>query len=501
MNLLPKLDIKQKINSNLEKMKENISISKEINKLSNDWKDLMYELGLHTNTFNIFTLLNITKQPYGYSCNIYATKGLNLEDLEKAKPYIETGLGCIFIFNVKQKGSKIAEAKFVTNGFGGDDIKFTPPKTSPFELYIGNSVDGKPVIISSKKVSHFLLSGSNGGGKSRMLDCMISTLIYNCNESELELYLCQIAKNDLVIYEDAKVCRAFCDTLENVEIMLNHIMGKMKERDKLIKPMRKAFKGSDITDYNRIHPDRKLSVCWIIFDEIASIMDKTGDDKNTKNQKNKIIAMTEEIARVGRALGIFLGVCIQKPTAEMLSPTVKSQTNLRISFSQNNQKSSEVAMDDPYIALGLPDRIAVYSCRGGDFDFVKTPYIDDKTVEKYVASKYQSGHRNLFSDLRKLKKDIRNQENKHKATQKSSLSNGKAPIPINKDENSLTFDIIDKIGKEPNKPIVSICNSPDFVPYNPPDKNTKVIDKTDTKLLLKSEESKKKGKVKLPNVK
>lgn len=425
-----------KVNNKLNKIKEDITLNNEINCLINEWKDIMYELGLHTNTYNTYTLLNIEKKPYGYHCNIYATKGLDLEELEKAKPYIETGLGCIFLFYTK-KGKKVAEAKFITEGFGGDKIKYVPPKTSPFELYLGNSVDGIPVIISVKDVSHFLLSGSNGSGKSRMLDCMITTLIYNCDETELELYLAQIAKNDLVIYEDAKCCRAFCETLSEVEIMLEHIMIKMDERSKLIKPMRKDFKGSDVSDYNKIHSDRKLSACWIIFDEIASIMDKTGDDKDTTKQKSKITKMIEEIARIGRALGIFIGVCLQRPTAQMLSPTVKSQTNLKISFAQNNIKSSEVATDDPHIAIGLDDRVAVYSCRARGFDFVKTPFINDKIIEQYIKPKSQRGHRNLFTDLKKIKSDkssqsqpkINNSDIKEDSIPSKQTDKGTAPLP------------------------------------------------------------------------
>lgn len=404
-NKKEKISLKQSINNKLAKMKEEAQINREINGLINDWKDIMYELKLHTETLNTFTLINIKKENYGFSSTIYATKGMNLEDLEKCKPNIETGLGCIFLYN-KKKGSKTAEAKFITNGFGGNNIKFIPPKTSPFELYLGNSVDGSPVIISVKDVSHFLLSGSNGSGKSRMLDCMLTTLIYNCDETELELYLAQISKNDLIIYEDAKCCRAFCETLDEVEAMLKHCLEKMNERDKLIKPMRKDFKGSNISDYNKLHPDRKLSVCWIIFDELASVMNKNGNSAEVKKQKENIIAMMELIARVGRALGIFLGCCLQRPKAESLSPDIKSQANLRISFSQNNSKSSEVAMDDAQIAVGLDERVAVYSCRATGYDFVKTPYIDDKVIEKYVKPVSQRGHRNLFTDLKKIKKNF-----------------------------------------------------------------------------------------------
>ena len=394
-------NLRQKKNNKPSKKKIDKDNRNKIKQLIKDWSLIMYELGMYTDTLNTYTPIDVVVKDYGFHCNIYATKGLTLDDLEKAKPTIETGLGCIFLYYIKKKGSKLAEAKFITEGFGGDDIQFIPPKTTPFEIYIGNSVEGTPTIISAKDVSHFLLSGSNGSGKSRLLDILITTLIYNCDETELELYLAQIAKNDLVVYEDALVCRAFCETLNEVETMLSHIINKMAERTLLIKPMRKDFLGSNISDYNRLHSNNKMTVCWVIFDEISSIMENTGNDKEATKQKKNIIRMIEEISRVGRALGVFLGVCLQRCTANMLSPLVKSQTNLRISFAQNNIKSSEVATDDPNIAIGLDDRVAVYSCRARGFDFVKTPYMDDKVIKKYIIDKSKRGHRNLFSDLKK----------------------------------------------------------------------------------------------------
>jgi hypothetical protein len=227
--------------------------------------------------------------------------------------------------------------------------------------------------------------------------------------------------------------------------------------------------------------------------------------------------MIEEIARIGRALGIFLGVCLQRPTAQMLSPTVKSQTNLKISFAQNNIKSSEVATDDPHIAIGLDGRVAVYSCRARGFDFVKTPYIDDSIVEKYVKCKSQRGHRNLFTDLAKLKKEniteakVKNIDNNEEDIIIEKTDKGTAPLPnktkkkiINKQEDSNTdkipeieivlnnkipngniaFNKVDPIKIVENQEVLieNIKNIPNFVPYEPI-KNEIVIDRTKIGLL------------------
>lgn len=539
-----KISIKEKMNNTVTKIKKSLKEQSKKDKFINAWKDIMFETGSYTESFKSLTIIDLNIESYGFSANILAPKGTKLEILEELKPYIETGLKCIFLYT-RKKASDTVKAQFISKGFGGKGLKFVPPKTTPFELFLGYSVDGTPVIISVRDVSHFLLSGSNGSGKSRMLDCIITTLIHNCDETELELYLAQISKNDLVIYEDAKCCRAFCETLDEVEIMLEHIIEKMHERDKLIKPMRKDFKGSNISDYNKLYPHKKLSVCWIIFDEVASVMNKTGNIEKVKKQKDRIISMMENIARVGRALGIFLGVCLQRPKAESLSPDVKAQANLKISFAQNNTKSSEVAMDDSQIAIGLDERVAVYSCRASGYDFVKTPYIDDKLIEKYVKSKSQRGHRNLFTDLKKLENnkleklnktninkikeqsqqmgkgvitlpdidknaernknvitdDIKENKNQLNQIKETALTENEKTSKTINDFNKaylvgLKFDNVDPniITKKEQRLKENISNIPNFVPYNPV-KNTNVIDQTKIDMSNTEKPKRKKGVV------
>lgn len=491
------LTFKEKIN----KFKENHQLRIDIFKLTNQWKEIMAQTNTYNQEYLTFTLSHIQKENYGYKCRIYAPYGLSFDELEKLKPIIEDNLSCIFLYN-KKKMHNFVTTTIVLEGFGGNDIIYTPPKISPYEVYLGKAIDSNDVVISSKEVSHFLLSGSNGSGKSRMLDCMLTTLIYNCNEQQIELYLVQISKNDLIIYEDAIQCRAFCENLDQAEIMLNHIIEKMKERDNLIKPMRKDFKGSNITDYNKLHPQNKLSICWIIFDEMASLMNKSGNTEVVKKQKDRIIAMVEEIARVGRALGIFLGCCLQRPKADSLSPDVKAQANLRISFAQNNEKSSEIAMDDGKVAVGLDERVAVYSCRATGYDFVKTPYIDDDIIAQYVKPKCKRGHRTLFDDLKKLEKNNIDTNIKTPQSPSNTTSNqpqektipkdkGTAPLPQKIKQNlkpqtkvtiAPSFDNVDPniINQKQEQIKTNISKIPDFVPYIPEGKikTIKIIDQT-----------------------
>jgi S-DNA-T family DNA segregation ATPase FtsK/SpoIIIE len=392
ININKNLGIKDKFKNTIHDLRVKHQELKEIQELNDKWLQVMAHCNAYNAEFKTFTLTYIVKEMYGFSCMVFVPYGLSFSKIEALRETIEESLNCIFLFK-REKGKNCIKAKFITNGFNVGN--YFPVKVKPYELYIGNGYDGMPVVVSMLDFPHVLLSGANNSGKTRCLDCALTTLIHHCTKEELELYLVQIAKSDLIIYEDAEQTKAFADTLSKTAEVLGHILGEMEARDKLIRPLKKAGRGSNISDYNKLNPDKKLPYCFVTFDEMSSLFDVSGNDKETIKLKKDIINMLEQVWQYGRALGIYGIACTQRPTADKLSPYVKSQSNLMISFKQNNQKSSEVAINDSSIALCLPARVAVYLTT--EYDYLKTPFITDKIIIKYIKNKLAPYHKNLFT--------------------------------------------------------------------------------------------------------
>jgi len=485
-------------------MKQNLKDSKEINEFVKSWQEVMYQTGTLNKDNKTFGFMTLKKELYGYETVVVAPNGLSFEVLDKLKTTIENNMGCMFLVT-KVKGSKTVKAKFIFDGF--KNINFIPPKVTSYEVYIGNSVDGKPQIIDMRDYPHILLSGTNGSGKSRLLDCLLTTLICSCDTKEMLLYLVQLAKNDLVIYEDCIHCQAFCDNLIKADTMLTHVLKTMDDISSLIRPLRKAGKGSDVHDYNRLNPNNKIPTRYVVFDEYASITDMSNDCKETKALKQQIIGKVERIAQFGRALGVYQIVALQRAVATMLSPFVKSQSNLRISGKQTNQKSSEVAMDDSQVALDLDRRIFVY--KTFDFDYVKTPTINDKIILQNIKPFLNPKHNNLFSNLEKLKKDFRTPEHKPVKTKEKGI--GIVELPKKKEVKEvekpkfvslpIKFDNVDpaKITEKQKTLEENIANIPNYVPYNPPIETPKILDRSKFEVIKTAKSPKlNKGKVLLP---
>lgn len=371
----------------------------KIAKFEKKWISLMANLGLYNKLKQTYSLNKTQITKYGYKSIILIVDGLSLDKLESNREYIQDSYGCMCVFN-KAKRSNLIAAEFIFT----TPIKLkylTIDKLKPWEIYLGNDYTGKPIIIDLIKWPHILITGGTRSGKSKMTDCILTNLITNSTEKELELYLCQVAKSDLILYEDAKQTRAFADTLDKTLVVLDHIEDKMNERSETIKPFRKKAMADNYMDYNQIRPMDKMSTVYIIFDEMSSLFNTKGCTKEDKEVKEIIVSKIEKIAQYGAGLGVFLICSLQRPTVDNISSFIKSQCTCKISFRQNNSKSSEVALDDPSMALGLEQREFIYYTNNYNYGLV--PLVDNKSIYKAIKPFLESRHRDLFRDLEIIK--------------------------------------------------------------------------------------------------
>lgn len=449
----------------------NSKINSLINKFKNEWIRIMAYSGLYNRMNKTYSLNNITFTEYGIKSDIYIVPPLTYDTLEKHLDMLQENLNCLIILN-HTKACKWINVKFIYNECNTKKFELVPLKY-PFQLYIGNDYSGYPITIDLKDYPHLLISGGTRSGKSKMEDCIITTSVCNFKSDELQLYLCQAAKSDLVLYEDLVHTRAFADSLEKIKLVLNYITNTvMTERDKLIRPYRKKALADNYHDYNKLKKTQNIPTTLIIFDEMSSLYQVNGEGGNEKKLKQEITELIDRIAQYGASLGCFLLSSVQRPTVNNLSSFVKSQSTSTVSFKQNNSKSAEVATDNPSLPLGLKQREFVYHLDNWEYGIV--PWINNKEIYELIKPHLDSHHRNLFDDLKKMKN-----------------RNG-----IKKDKYSITNNVgthFETAEELLNKNISKINN---FVPYET-HTGRKIIDKT--KISNITNKPVKKGRIKDDN--
>ena len=211
-----------------------------------------------------------------------------------------------------------------------------------FVLVLGRGLAGL-VTVNLATTPHILLGGSTGSGKSVLLKLLVME---------------SIKKGAVVCVADFKggvdypavwheYCR-FCFTLEELVPLLDELLAILEERKRLFKNVGCANLGEYNAATNEDLP-RYIFAC----DEVAEVLDKTGLNKEQKEQVAQVESRLATIARQGRAFGIHLILATQRPDANILAGQIKNNLDCRICGRADNVLS-QIILDSTDAADRIP---------------------------------------------------------------------------------------------------------------------------------------------------
>lgn len=167
--------------------------------------------------------------------------------------------------------------------------------------------------------THFLIAGTQGSGKSTLINGLIHSICFK--NPTPTLYLIDPKRIDLKKFRNMSIVkRRATEPCEAVAI-LNDVINIMEER---YKAMEKA--DLDVYDGNDI---------YVIIDEIADLMDTNGKE---------IAPLVKKIARLGRAAKIHLIVATQTLLAEIIKTAITSNFDTKIALRVVTANQSRVIL-------------------------------------------------------------------------------------------------------------------------------------------------------------
>lgn len=353
------------------------------------WIEIMKENNLVNSKGQTFHIAKIEAADYGYVLIVGKPIGFSFEELEKKKAVLESGLKGIVLMDHEQFNGWI-KIRLISHPF--KDEKFVPIETKPYELYFGYTFY-QQMTANMDSLPHVLIAGINGSGKTRGLYTMLTNLVHFNDESKIELYIAQIAKDDLYLFRKCRQVQYYAEDLKQSMLMYEHLFNVMMDRFKLIK--KHMDRGIvNIETYNQKMKD-KLKYIYVVSDEFSLYMPDKTDSPEEKLAKNKCLDILKKLIKLGRAAGIFLIISLQRTTTDQMPIFLKSQVNVKVCFKQTEPVSSQniINCDD---ALKLKRREAVLLA--DDKYKIMMPYIDDEIIKKYIASSIDKNHRYLDLD-------------------------------------------------------------------------------------------------------
>jgi DNA segregation ATPase FtsK/SpoIIIE, S-DNA-T family len=198
-------------------------------------------------------------------------------------------------------------------------------KSGKLPMYLGDSIDGEPVITDFARNPHLLIAGSTGSGKSSLLNTIIANVIDN---KEIETYIID-SKGEFNIYEEMRGNIFIANNYDKAYDIVEMLYEEMENRYNLMKD---KFRFSSMFGMQK-----ESNPILLIIDEYAEI--HMADENKIFEQL--LIRLTQRC----RAANIFVVLATQRPSTDILKGTLRAQFSARIACRVASRTDSKMILD------------------------------------------------------------------------------------------------------------------------------------------------------------
>ncbi|MDE6273678.1 MAG: hypothetical protein K2L87_01355 [Clostridiales bacterium] len=219
---------------------------------------------------------------------------------------------------------------------------FVNAKPNSLMFAIGKDVEGRNLCGDIEKMTHVLIAGSTGSGKSVCLHAMLISMISKYSPEELRLILIDPKKVEFAIYEGIPhlMINEIITDAQKVVAALNWSIKEMERRYELFEQKtRSGVAVRKIDEYNakRTEDEERLPKIVIVLDELADLMAVA---------KKDIEERINRLAAKARAAGIHLVIATQRPSVDVITGVIKSNLPTRMALRVIQEVDSRTILDE-----------------------------------------------------------------------------------------------------------------------------------------------------------
>ncbi|WDP89248.1 MAG: DNA translocase FtsK 4TM domain-containing protein [Desulfobacter sp.] len=222
-------------------------------------------------------------------------------------------------------------------------------------LGLGKDLLGQPVATKMDKMPHLLIAGATGTGKSVGLNSMIISLLYKASPDQVKLIMVDPKRIELSVYND--IPHLITPVVTDMKKATNALFWAVKEMERRYELLELSGL-RNIGQYNEMvkeklaaagpgaDPDELMGAAGVPLETlpyIVVIVDELGDLMMVAS-KDVEYALTR-LAQMARAAGIHLIIATQRPSADVLTGTIKANFPTRISFQVSSKIDGRIIID------------------------------------------------------------------------------------------------------------------------------------------------------------
>ena len=258
-------------------------------------------------------------------------------------------------------------------------------------MALGKTITNEVYIADLTKMPHLLVAGATGQGKSVGLNVIITSLLYKKHPAELKLVMIDPKKVEFNLY--APIVNHFLaqvdgneDVEEPIITDVNKVIQTLKslcvEMDNRYDLLKKAH-ARNVKEYNEKFRERQLNPQngHRFMPYIVVVIDEYGDLIMTAGKEIEL--PIARIAQLARAVGIHMIIATQRPTANIITGTIKANFPARMAFKVTTGVDSKTILDRTGAnqLVGKGDMLLM---TGSEPIRIQCAYIDTNELEDIV---------------------------------------------------------------------------------------------------------------------
>lgn len=253
------------------------------------------------------------------------------------------------------------------------------PELKGLEMPIvcGKDNAGKWMVYNAITEPNCLISGEPGAGKSTQLRSILATLIQHKSPDQLHIYLGDLKMSEFFLFKGVEHVKSVCVYPEDMARMLDHIHREVKRRGELLNKHR-------VTHITKLPKDEPFILLCI--DEVVMIM----DDKSMKKQ-------IVQITSLGRALGIYCILSLQRPSHDILDTKIRGLLTVRMGFRTTDASNSKIigTPGSERISKETPGRFLI---KHDQLTELQAPYLTEEDAEELLAAYRTDDWKDMFAN-------------------------------------------------------------------------------------------------------
>lgn len=217
---------------------------------------------------------------------------------------------------------------------GGEEIKARRQRVQAGEQMDGAdgilttevADDGTEVefLLDTVSHTHAFVIGKTGSGKSVLLHNVITGLVNAYGPDDLMLYLLDLKMGGVEFNRYRRLPHLRSLLVDNSDIQI--VLEIMRDIDVMMRERGKAFRDagvSNVKEYNRANPQRKMSQVIVVIDECHAIFSMGGSARGASKSQREITERLAKIAKEGRSQGIHLIFATQTLSGSEIPPDIQ----------------------------------------------------------------------------------------------------------------------------------------------------------------------------------